>query len=103
MKGAVFGWLCGFNALGLILGGPEGKHGGSLGTLGRGKGGGTNESIRCTLVCMDLAVVSGVDEAVLLIDVALSGLSERQFVPRVEMMNVLLDVRGLLTAVAVPR
>lgn len=51
---------------------------------------------------MDVAVVSGVDDAVDLIDVALGGLSERQFVPRVEMMNVLLDVRGLLTAVPVP-
>jgi hypothetical protein len=40
--------------------------------------------------------------AVGLIDVALGGLSERQFVPRVEVMNVLLDVRGLLTAVPVP-
>lgn len=54
---------------------------------------------------VDVVVIGecwGVADAVDLIDVALGGLSERQFVPRVEMMNVLLDVRGLLTAVPVP-
>lgn len=54
---------------------------------------------------VDVVVIGecwGVADAVDLIDVALGGLSERQFVPRVEVMNVLLDVRGLLTAVLVP-
>lgn len=46
---------------------------------------------------------SGIYDALLLIDDALGGLSaERQFVTKNEMMNVLLDVRGLLTAVPVP-
>lgn len=46
---------------------------------------------------------SGIYDALLLIDDALGSLSaERQFVPKNEMMNVLLDVRGLLTAVPVP-
>lgn len=46
---------------------------------------------------------SGIYDALLLIDDALGGLNaERQFVPKNEMMNVLLDVRGLLTAVPVP-
>ena len=59
----------------------------------------------CTMDVMDVVDVvecRGVEGAVGLIDVALGGLSERQFVPRVEVMNVLLDVRGLLTAVPVP-
>jgi hypothetical protein len=51
---------------------------------------------------MDVVECRGVQDAVGLIDVALGGLSERQFVPRVEVMNVLLDVRGLLTAIPVP-
>lgn len=46
---------------------------------------------------------SGIYDALLLIDDVLGGLSaERQFVTKNEMMNVLLDVRGLLTAVPVP-